>query len=416
MSVAVSYPTRADLVLRHATVVDVATSRLIPDQTVVVRDGVISEIADDAAFTGAGAAAISGLPTRDLDGAFAMPGLINMHTHFSLSLPGQAGEAVEAMGPGELALYMADGAARTLRNGVTTVRCVAEKGGLDFALRRAIDAGHVLGPSIRTAGRALACTGGHGHGSDDTIACDGPVGFTRGVRSQVAAGADLIKLMISGGIAGEHEGIATPQLTREEMAAAIRTAHDWGRKVTAHAGPASIIELAVELGLDCVEHGYQLTADVARAMAAHGTALVPTLVVTHADAFFEELGVPAWMRERSAQAAIRHRESFRHALDAGVEIMLGSDMPPFWPFEGTTAVVRELEHMHDAGLDAWGVLRAATMNPATWLGLGERVGRVEVGFDADLVITREDPSAAPAALRSIEHVVRRGVLVREAAA
>ena len=91
MSVAVSYPTRADLVLRHATVVDVATSRLIPDQTVVVRDGVISEIADDAAFTGAGAAAISGLPTRDLDGAFAMPGLINMHTHFSLSLPGQAG-------------------------------------------------------------------------------------------------------------------------------------------------------------------------------------------------------------------------------------------------------------------------------------------------------------------------------------
>ncbi len=149
----------------------------------------------------------------DLGGAYLAPGLINMHTHFSLSLPGAVGAEVEAMDAAALALYMADGARRTLHNGVTTVRCVAEKGHADFALRRAIEAGRVEGPRIYTAGRALACTGGHGSGSDDTMECDGADEFARGVRTQIKAGADLIKLMISGGIAGEHETISTPQLT-----------------------------------------------------------------------------------------------------------------------------------------------------------------------------------------------------------
>ena len=194
-----------------------------------------------------------------------MPGLINMHTHFSLSLPGAGGDAVSALDAHELALYMADGARRTLLSGVTTVRCVAEKSGADFALRRAIEAGHVPGPRIFTAGKALCCSGGHGHDTDDTLECDGADAFARGVRRQVKAGADLIKLMISGGIAGENEQITTPQLTRDEMAAAISTAHAWGRKVTAHAGPAAIIAEAVELGLDCVEHGYELTPEVAAA-------------------------------------------------------------------------------------------------------------------------------------------------------
>ncbi|TXK20069.1 amidohydrolase family protein [Homoserinibacter sp. GY 40078] len=344
---------------------------------------------------------------------YVMPGLINMHTHFSLSLPGEAGARLEAMGPGELSLYMADGARRALLNGVTTVRCVAEKGHLDFALRRAIEAGEVLGPRILTAGRALACTGGHGHASDDTVECDGPVGFAQGVRSQVKAGADLIKLMISGGIAGEHEQISTAQLTREEMAAAIETAHAWGRKVTAHAGPAPVIADAVRLGIDCIEHGYQLTEEVTRLMAKRGTALVPTLVVTHAEEFFAEFGVPEWMRKRSAQAAVRHLESYRLALAAGVEVLLGSDMPPFWPFEGTTAVVRELEHMHAGGLDAWGVLRAATDGPARWLGLEGQVGSVAVGAHADLIAMPDDPSVSPSALRELTTVIAGGVVVRD---
>lgn len=399
-----SLPAHGDAVLTNLRLIDGIRSDPQEHRAIVIREGVITGVVD---------AADAGGDAIDMGGAFVLPGLINMHTHFSLSLPGAGGDAVSALDPHELALYMADGARRTLLSGVTTVRCVAEKGGADFALRRAIDAGRVPGPRIFTAGRGLCCTGGHGHDTDDTLECDGPDAFARGVRSQVKAGADLIKLMISGGIAGEHEQITTPQLTRDEMAAAITTAHAWGRKVTAHAGPAPIIAQAVELGLDCVEHGYELTPEVARLMAERGVALVPTLVVTSAGAFFDELGVPAWMQERSLGAGARHLQSYRWALEAGVEVLLGSDMPPFWAFEGRSAVVREMEHMEAGGLAASDVLVAATASPARWLDAGDRIGTIARGRLADLIAVPHDPTAGVSALRGIDFVMKGGVVVRD---
>ncbi len=401
-----------DLLLHGCSLFDSAAGVLVPDAAVHVRDDRVV-----AAGPAADVPVPEGAVRVDLEGGYLLPGLLNLHTHLSLSLPGAAGERVEAMGPHELALYMAAGARRTLHAGVTTVRCVAEKAGADFALRAAIDAGDVPGPRIFTAGRALCCTGGHGAGSADTLECDGADSFRRGVRSQVALGADLVKLMISGGIAGEHERISTPQLTDDEMAAAISTAHDWGRKVTAHAGPAEVIARAVERGLDCVEHGYQLTPEVAAQMAAAGTALVPTLVVTRCGAFFDELGVPAWMQARSLGAADRHAASYRTALEAGVEVLLGSDMPPFWDFEGTSATVRELEHMAalgaPAGMTPARALQAATLAPARWLGADDRVGVVAAGRFADLVLCDEDPTADVGALRTLRWVMKGGRVVRD---
>jgi imidazolonepropionase-like amidohydrolase len=183
--------------------------------------------------------------------------------------------------------------------------------------------------------------------------------------------------------------------------------------VTAHAGPAAIIAEAVELGLDCVEHGYELTPEVARLMAERGTALVPTLVVTRAGAFFDGLGVPAWMQERSLNAGPRHLQSFRFALDAGVEVLLGSDMPPFWAFEGTSAAVRELEHMEAGGLAASDALVAETAAPARWLDAGERLGTLAPGRFADLIAMPDDPTAGVTALRGIDLVMKGGVVVRD---
>lgn len=399
----------AEVLVHHCHLIDGVSDAPVEDAAVLVKGDRIVAAGPQVRVR---AETPPGCREIDLGGGYVMAGLINMHTHLSLSLPGPEGDRIRAMTDHELALHMASGAARTLQGGVTTVRCVAEKAGADFALRRAIDAGLVPGPRIFTAGRALACTGGHGHEGTDTLQCDGADGFRRGVRSQIALGADLIKIMISGGIAGEHEQIATPQLTGDEMAAAISTAHDWGRKVTAHAGPAEIIEAAVRLGLDCVEHGYRLTDPVAAAMADAGTALVPTLIVTRCAEFFDELGVPEWMRRRSLDAGARHTESFRSALAAGVTVMLGSDMPPFWRIDGTSATIRELEHMVQAGLTPADAVRAATIEPARWLGASD-LGSVQAGTFADLIALRANPLADISALRTLHWLMKGGQVVRD---
>jgi imidazolonepropionase-like amidohydrolase len=400
-----------DLVLTGVTVIDGTGGPPLDGAAIRVTDGRIAGVgAADGVLADAHRDGVD--EVIELAGAFVTPGLINTHTHLSLGLPGALGAALDRMTAHELVLYMADGARRTLEAGVTTVRCVAERDGADFALRRAIEAGQAIGPRIFTAGRALVCTGGHGHGHGDTRECDGPAEFRKGARREISLGADLIKVMISGGIAGEHEGMDTPQLQPDELEAVITTAHDWGRKVTAHAGPAGIIDKAVRLGLDCVEHGYHLTGDVARLMAERGVTLVPTLVVTRCGEFFDQLDVPCWMQQRSLAAGSRHLESYQMALEAGVEVMLGSDMPPFWEFEGTTATVRELEWMIEGGLAPPAALQAATIVPARWLGAAADLGTLEVGKRADLVALAADPLADRTAWRTIGLVMKGGQVVR----
>jgi imidazolonepropionase-like amidohydrolase len=395
-------------VLINCNVFDGSSPQVQPDRYVLVQDGEIAEIGPSGS-----APSPDGAATVDLQGSYLMAGLFNMHTHFSLALPGPLAESVRAMSPHELAFYVADHARRTLLCGVTTVRCVGEMDHVDFALRSAIAAGRADGPRILTAGRALVCTGGHGHESSNTLECDGPDGFVRGTRAQIKAGADLIKVMISGGIAGLHETMDTVPLAPDELSAVIFTAHAWGRKVTAHAGPARIIGPAVEQGLDCVEHGYQLTEAVARQMSDRGVPLVPTLSVTRCKDFFDSLGVPDWMQERSLSAAPEHEQSYRLALAAGVSVMLGSDVPPFWQTDGTSATVRELEYMEAFGLPPHDALLAATRVPAAWLGIDGQVGSVEPGKRADLIAMRQDPTATVSALRTMHWVMKDGRVYRD---
>lgn len=400
----------SSLLLHGASVVDATRSRPLPGAAVLVQGERIVAVGPEAEVR---AQAPADVVTLDLGGRTLSPGLVNMHTHLGLSLPGTLGARVKAMNPVELVLHMADGAAKTLQSGVTTIRCVGEKEGNDFALRAAITAGAVPGPRIFTAGRPISSTGGHGHATSGALECDGATGFRRGVRTQIRAGADLVKVMISGGISGQHETITTRQVTRDELEAAISTAHEWGRKVTAHAGPAGIIAEAVELGLDCVEHGYELTPAVTAAMAAGDCWYVPTLVVTRCKEFFDELGVPEWMQQRSLGAGERHLASYHHALEAGVTVMLGSDMPPFWIFEGTSAAVRELEHMSAEGLGARAAQAAATLVPAQWLGAQDDLGSVEPGKFADLVATAGDPTQDTSTYRSIDWIMKGGDIVRD---
>ncbi|ACQ78424.1 amidohydrolase [Beutenbergia cavernae DSM 12333] len=345
-------------------------------------------------------------------GGVVVPGLVNGHVHLSLALPGPMQDAIHGADSAQLALFMAGNARETLHAGVTTVRLVGEARFADMALKKAIEVGAVPGPRIRTAGHALCCTGGHGHDADGQEA-DGADGFRRATREQLRAGADLIKVCISGGIAGEHESIDTPQLTDDEMAAVLSTAHDWGRKVTAHAGPAPVIERAVALGLDAVEHGYELTPELCALMAERGVWYTPTITVSRCEEFFLANGVPRWMIDRALGAGPRHWESLQHAIAAGVPISMGTDMPPHAAYDGTTATVREIEFMVDAGMTPLEAMRASTSAGAAWMGEEGAYGALVPGAAGDLIVLDADPLADISALRTLHGVVQAGRVVRD---
>ncbi|GAA1181152.1 amidohydrolase family protein [Ornithinimicrobium humiphilum] len=390
---------------------------------VTVVDPVAGDVEDAAVLTGTDGRvaalgsrdevlASSGEDVREVrTQGYVVPGLINMHVHLGLALPGAMSDAVDGASDSQTVLLMADAAARTLQAGVTTVRLVGESRYLDVDLRAAVDRGAVPGPRIFTACHALCCTGGHGWDAD-ALEADGADAFARATRLQLRAGADLIKVCVSGGIAGEHESIDTPQLTEDEVRVVIETAHAWGKQVTAHAASSATVLPALRLGLDGVEHGYSLDEETVALMAEKGTWYVPTITVSRCREFFELNQVPEWMMERALGAGPEHWASLQRAIAAGVRIVMGSDMPPYAPFDGTTATVREMEFMEEAGMSPREVLAAATSRAAEWLGADD-LGTLRPGSRADLLLLDEDPREGVSALRSLRAVVQGGRPVRD---
>lgn len=344
----------------------------------------------------------------DVDGAHVLPGLIDMHTHLGVVHPDTSDEGrLGNESVADLALRMASGANQALRAGVTTVRLVSEGVGADFALRRAIERGEVTGPRIFTAGRALTGTGGHGLGSH-AVEVDGPAAFRLEARRAIAAGADLVKVMVSGGISDRVEGMNRMQVTLDELSAAVEVAHAWGRSVAGHLGGPDVIEAALNCGIDSVEHGYVLTDDIAARMAAGGVWLVPTALVTSGQDYFRRIGAPRWLIDRLEAVAPRHRESVAIAAKHGVRILAGTDFLPAERFDDTSAMVRECELLVEAGLQPLDALKAATTSAAACLGVENRLGLVAPGMDADLVAVDGDPSSDITALRRLRAVIARG--------
>lgn len=391
-----------------ASVVDLNGGAAVADAVVLIEGERITAI---------GPAASTQIP-QDAEviraaGKFIAPGLMNMHTHYGLVLPGRAGAELANETEAGLALRMAANARTSLMAGVTTTRSTGEAKGAEFALRRAIDRGEAVGPRIFTAGQAVHVTGGHGWRPGEE-GLDSPNAFRQAVRREVFAGAEWIKIAISGGIADTHGDIAASHMTQEEVSAVTDTAHRHGVKVTAHSGSPNATLEAVDAGIDCVEHGYFLTDEVLQRMRERGTWYVPTIVVSQPTVmeFFKKIGSPDWYLARVESVGKAHWRTLQSAIKMGVKIALGTDQFPYEPNDGTTATVREAQYYVEAGMTPLNALRAATIESATMLGVADRVGSIEQGKLADLIITDADPSKDIKALRSIKLVMKGGVVYR----
>lgn len=386
------------------TVVDVDSGAAIADAVVLVQGERITKVGPSTAVAVPADAKI--VP---MNGKWLVPGLMNMHVHFGLKLPGAEGAELANEKDGEQSLRMASNARRSLLAGVTTVRLTAEDRGLDFMLKRAIAKGQAVGPRIETAGELIVPTGGHG-----SLEADGPAELSKAARTQIKGGASWIKIAISGGISDTHGAISAAPMTNSELSTIIEVAHRNGVKVTAHNGSSEAALQALEFGIDCFEHGYHLNDQVLAKMKAQGTWLVPTIVVSQPGAyeFYRKIGAPDWYLERVASTGKDHWAMLQKAIKMGVNVALGTDQFPFEPNGGTTATVAEAELYQKAGMTHLQALQAATIKPAAMLGINKDVGRIAVGQYADIVALAADPTKDISALRTLDFVMKGGVIYR----
>ena len=336
----------------------------------------------------------------DFPDATITPGLIDCHVH--LSDGGLADASVQDRDPSGLrVLRMAEHARRTLAAGFTTVRDLGGRDHLEFALRRAAHEGLIRTPRLILAGKIVSTTtAGASSWRGMYRQADGVNQVVTAIREQVAAGADVIKVMATGAVlAPGHERPSSAQFTREELAAAVETAHGMGRRVAAHAHGIDGIRRAVEAGVDTIEHGTHLHEDagVAKEMAARGVFLVPTLKALAGIADPEGPGVPDDMRAKAHDRRSDRDRTFRLALEVGLPIAMGTDAAT--PFNRHGENAEELELMVSLGMSPLPAMAAASGVAARALGRDD-IGVLAPGMLVDVVVWNGTPHDD---IRALQH-------------
>lgn len=409
-------PATVPIALKAAHLFDGRSGQLVSPGVVVVRGDRIVAVGRDAAIP-ADARVI------DLGDATLLPGFIDAHTHLASDHNEDWAQGFyENMlrFPTEQAFHAQRNAQSALMAGVTTARELGAPDFVDIGLRNAINAGLVQGPRLIVAGHSLGSTGGHCdsvNAPPERIRPAGPLeGVCNGaeecrlaVRQQMKFGADVIKICASGGVLSESDPVDVPQLTPAELDAIIGEAHNWGRKVAAHSHGDVAARLAVEAGIDSIEHGSFLTPSTLQLMKSKGVYLVPTRMTQlwvdeKADTYPPKIG------EKARAAAAAHTQMFKQALKIGVPIAYGTDSAVF-P-HGLNA--REFGDYVDMGMSPAAALMTSSQGSAKLLGIDQDTGTLEAGKAADIVAVPGDVIRNVRATEKPVLVMRAGVVVKSA--
>lgn len=335
--------------------------------------------------------------------ATVLPGLINCHVHLAFDAGPAPIDALRASGDHDLMLGMAGRAQQLLAAGVTTARDLGDRGGLAVPVRDAIARGELAGPRLLVATVPLTVPGGHCWFLGGEV--DGDAAIRERVRHNAELGADVIKVMASGGeITPEGARMWESQFSTEQLRIIVSEAAAHGLPVAAHAHGAEAITSAVAAGVRTIEHcswltenfGFEPRDEVAREMAARG------ICASHA-------GGPGWrgMAKAAGQELADRVHGRASWLDGhGVPMVLGTDAgltgSPF------TEIVGALELYEYVGIGRERIVELATTAAATAIGLSGTTGRLAAGHAADVLVVRGDPLAELAALREIELVLASG--------
>jgi imidazolonepropionase-like amidohydrolase len=359
--------------------------------TVLIQDGRIAAVGPDREIS-----VPQGAETPGVRGMTVLPGLIDCHVHLCLGAEADVVHTIEQDAPALTTLKASQFARQTLEAGFTTVRDVGCRDHSIFALKQAIAEGLLPGPRVVAAGLAICMTGGHARfiGRE----ADGPVEVVRAVREQLTAGADVIKFIASGGVLTPGTSPECAQMTPEELAAGMAEARRSGRRVAAHAHGADGMKNAIKAGTHSIEHATLMDEEAAGLMREYGVFMVPTLsALATTAACGLTCGIPESALAKAKSMQARHEASFKKAARAGINIALGTDAGTPFNYHGENA--QELERMVALGMTPMEALVAATSAAATLLGLGQTLGTIEPGKDADLLVIDGHPLKRVAVLR-----------------
>ena len=408
-------PTR--LAVRAARLFDGKSAKVLPDAVVLIEGPSIKAVGTRLPIP-------PGTRLIDLGDVTLLPGLIDAHSHLLLDLPldgdGSIISYVARTSTAERALLGAKLGREVLEAGITTVRDVGNSGrNGDVALRNAIQNGWVKGPRISACTRALAPHGGQvgtlqsaaqGLIEEEYVTVSGVEDARRAVRQALYDGADCIKVIVDNG---------PNLLSLEELKVITEEAHRGKRPVAAHATTEASIRLAVQAGVDSIEHGYSLPDDVLGPMARKHIFLVPTESSMAMCAAFAATEADTESRhrqeERCRKMVVRGYERLRRAVAAGVPLAAGSDMYAAVPgmTRGRSSLM-VLPAYAEAGLPPVDVLRMATVNAAELLRMQDRIGSIAPGKVADLLAVKGDPLKDLGALEQVRFVMKDGQVVLDA--
>lgn len=399
-------------VVRAARWLDVVAGEVKRSAVVVVRDGRIAAV--DPESPPADAAEV------DLGDVTLLPGLMDMELNLFMGGPSGGNPRSDVQDdPAFRTLRATVNAKKTLLAGFTTVRNLGlfvRTGGtlLDVALARAIDNGWVDGPRVVPAGHAISPTGGHldptmfqriGPGimplSVEEGIANGVAEVRAAVRYQLKYGAQVIKVSASGGVMSHSGESGAQQYSDEELAAIADEAHRAGIKVAAHCHGDGAARACIEAGIDCIEHGFLVSEETLRLMAERGTFLVSTTCL--ADQMDLSRAAPELVAKAERVFPLA-RTVLPRAAEAGVRICCGTDAPAIPHGDGA----KELAAIVSRGLSPIDALRAATINSAALIGREHELGRVEMGYLADLIAVPGDPTADIGVLEDVRFVMKGG--------
>jgi imidazolonepropionase-like amidohydrolase len=404
--------------LRPGLLLDVSTGELLPDRAVVVEDDRIAGVVSAADVP-------SDTAVRDLPGLTLLPGLIDCHAHLVGDEDSGHGytELLTRTGAQE-AMTGVRNARDTLRAGFTSVRDVGTyRAFVDVALRDAIVAGWTPGPRMMVAGAYVSSSGGGGDISglapdaEQLVPAELRVGVAdtvddvrRVVRRILYGGADLVKLIATGAVMSDNGNPGVPELTEDQIRAAVEEAALHDAHVAAHAHGAEGIKRAIRGGVHSIEHGSLMDDEGVAMMAEHGTWLVADI---YDGDYIAEIGRrDGWKADvlrKNDDTTVAQRQMFEKCVAAGVRIAFGTDSgiyPHGWN-------ARQLAYHVRHGQTALEAIRCATVHAADLMGWSDRVGRVAEGWYADLIAVAGDPTDDVRLLEDVAFVMKGGAVVRD---